>query len=147
MSLSVQASHGDVSMHNFTGSTKKANHLLKQLTYTPCAECWGRDEVQLELVTEEGTVFNATLSIDIEPVDDVPELDAPDLLEVESRVSLRGISVNDVDSEDEAYKLTLFALGGVFEGCRNATATSVLEYEMTLDAMNACFFLYYYKYT
>ena len=75
-------------------------------------------------MTEEGKVFNATLSIDIEPVDDVPELEAPELLEVESRVSLRGISVSDVDSEDEKYKLTLFALGGVFEGCRGTTHRS-----------------------
>jgi hypothetical protein len=95
--------------HNFTGTTKKANELLKQLKYHPCAECWGSDEVELLLVTEEGRAFNATLMIDIEPVDDVPELDAPELLEVESRVSLRGISVHDVDSENEAYKMTLFA--------------------------------------
>ena len=124
VSIQVQASSGDVFLgnaHNFTGPTKKANELLKQLKYHPCAECWGSDEVELLLVTEEGKAFNATLMIDIEPVDDVPELDAPELLEVESRVSLRGISVSDVDSEDEAYKMTLFALGGVFEGCQGMT--------------------------
>ncbi len=50
-----------------------------------------------------------TLQIDIEPVDDAPELEAPELLEVESRVSLRGIAVHDVDTMNEAYKMTLFA--------------------------------------
>ena len=54
--------------------------------------------------------------------------------------------MNDVDSEDEAYKMTLFALGGVFEGCReNATASSVLELTLSLDEMNACLQESYYK--